>query len=100
MGARIARIKQLDRRGAAALTLVLLTLAICTATAHAQTGGGYDLTWYTVDGGGGTVSGGGYTLVGTAGQADAGEASGGGYVLMGGFWSGGAYAVFLPLVLR
>ena len=34
--------------------------------ALAQTAGGYDLTWWTVDGGGGTVSGGGYALMGTA----------------------------------
>ncbi len=39
-----------------------------TIAVYAQAGGGYDLTWNTVDGGGATFSsGGGYTLGGTAG---------------------------------
>ncbi len=64
----------------------LLTLAL-GGIVLAQTGGGYDLTWWTVDGGGGTVSGAGYTLMGTAGQPDAGAPlTGGGYTLTGGFW--------------
>lgn len=70
----------------------------------AQTGGGYDLTWYTIDGGGDRVSGGGYTLAGTAGQPDAGAAlTGGGYSLVGGFWAGAGaaqYRIYLPLVMR
>jgi len=50
---------------------------------------GFDLSWWTVDGGGGPVSGGGYTLVCTAGQPDAGSSlAGGGYTLTGGFWAG------------
>jgi hypothetical protein len=72
----------------------------------AQSGGGYDLSWNTVDGGGVTFSvGGGYELGGTAGQPDAGVLSGGGYTLGGGFWRGGAvalppYRVYLPLVMK
>jgi hypothetical protein len=67
---------------------------------------GYDLTWWTVDGGGGTLaSGPGYALSGTAGQPDAGLLSGPGYRLAGGFWPGGPgglgiYRVFLPAVVR
>jgi hypothetical protein len=65
---------------------------------------GYDLSWWTVDGGGGAAVGGPYTLTGTAGQPDAGVLSGGPYTLGGGFWGGGAlaqgYQLFLPLVLR
>ena len=67
---------------------------------------GYELSWWTVDGGGGTLSsGGGYTLGGTAGQPDAGVLAGGGYTLGGGFWRGGealppAYEIYLPVVLR
>jgi hypothetical protein len=66
---------------------------------------GYDLSWWTVDGGGYTFSsGGGYTLGGTAGQPDAGVLSGGGYVLGGGFWRGGAlevgYTIYLPVIMR
>jgi len=70
----------------------------------AQSGGGYDLSWATVDGGGGTFStGGSYSLGGTAGQPDAGSAAGGTYSLGGGLWGGGVAAeqclLFLPLVL-
>ena len=87
--------------------LVLLTLTallLLASVALAQSGGGYDLSWSTVDGGGATWSeGGGYALGGTVGQPDAGVLSGGGYTLAGGFWPGGAaarYGVYLPLVLR
>lgn len=48
----------------------------------------YDLTWHTIDGGGGTSSGGDFVLSGTIGQPDAGTMTGGDYVLAGGFWSG------------
>lgn len=70
----------------------------------AQSGGPYDLSWNTIDGGGMTFSSGGpYTLGGTIGQADAGILTGGSYVLQGGFWVGGGivrFRVYLPLVLR
>jgi LPXTG-site transpeptidase (sortase) family protein len=50
--------------------------------------GGYDLSWWTVDGGGATFSTGGtYRLGGTIGQPDAGEHNGGDYTLYGGFWN-------------
>jgi len=84
-------------------TLLVVLLSLLASVALAQTGGGYDLTWSTVDGGGYTWSeGGGYALGGTVGQPDAGVLSGGGYTLAGGFWAGGAarYGVYLPLVLR
>jgi hypothetical protein len=56
--------------------------------AAAQSGGVYELGWFTIDGGGGTSSGGGYTLSGSIGQPDAGgPLTGGGYSLVGGFWS-------------
>jgi hypothetical protein len=89
------------------LTAVLVTLALVliVSTALAQTGNGYDLSWSTVDGGGGESSGGGgYTLMGTAGQPDAGPLlSGGGYTLTGGFWPGalsGGGKIHLPVILR
>ncbi len=68
-----------------------------------QSGDGYELTWFTVDGGGETVStGDGYTLGGTAGQPDAGQLTGGEYLLDGGFWGSGAvtgeYRIYLPVV--
>jgi hypothetical protein len=89
-----------------AILLIPIVLALLTVSiAVAQTGGGYDLTWSTVDAGGGSSSGGGYTLDGSIGQPDANTASGGGYVLSGGFWGGGtpeadSFVVFLPVILR
>ena len=88
------------------LGMVLLLGLTLTGVALAQTGGaGYDLTWWTVDGGGYTFStGGNYTLGGTIGQPDAGPVlAGDRYALAGGFWGGGAaaqYRLHLPLVLR
>jgi hypothetical protein len=86
------------------LIIPIVLLFIIASAALAQSGGGYDLTWSTIDNGGGESSGSGYTLNGTIGQLDAGAAlSGGGYTLVGGFWSGGAvsqYVVYLPLVLK
>ena len=79
------------------------TLLMGQQTASAQTGGGYDLTWNSIDGGGATFStGGGYSLGGTIGQADAGAASGGAYSLNGGFWAGipASYNAFVPIALR
>jgi hypothetical protein len=72
--------------------MAVLALSIVSAAlAYAQTGGGYDLSWSTVDGGGGTFSSGGiYSVGGTAGQPDAsaqGSMSGGIFAVQGGFWS-------------
>ncbi len=69
------------------LTVPVLIL-ISSIQATAQSGGGYDLSWFTIDGGGGTSSGEGYELSGTIGQPDAGVMAGGSYVLVGGFWPG------------
>jgi hypothetical protein len=106
----------LHQAGTTFLILVALLLLIGLALgvslverAQAQSGDGYDLTWWTVDGGGATFSTGeGYTLGGTAGQPDAGAAlTDGAYRLAGGFWSGAGAPVgpemehvYLPLVLR
>ncbi len=92
------------RRAMILLWLALsLSLSLPASTALAQSGGPYDLTWNSVDGGGGSVSGDGYTLDATIGQPDAAVWAGSdGYTLAGGFWSGGAagYRIHLPLVLR
>jgi hypothetical protein len=77
------------------LTLTILTAAMLLASdARAQSGGGYDLTWWTIDGGGVTfATGGTFNLGGTAGQPDASNAlTGGTYSLTGGFW-------FTPCIL-
>jgi hypothetical protein len=67
----------MPRRLPWAVAVVAAALAL-GGVVWAQTGGGFDLTWSTVDGGGFTFSSGsGYELGGTIGQPDAGEASGG-----------------------
>jgi len=73
----------------AALFIGLYIMLGPIPSALAQTGGSYDLTWNTIDGGGGRSTGGPYTLTGTIGQPDAGAMSGGDYELLGGFWPGG-----------
>ncbi len=74
--------------------VVLLALALLIAVpAVVLATGGYDLSWWTVDGGGHTFStsaDGVYSLGGTIGQPDAGLLTGGDYTLAGGFWRGGA----------
>ncbi|MHC4642752.1 MAG: hypothetical protein ACYS32_14000 [Planctomycetota bacterium] len=57
--------------------------------AESSTNGQYELSWYTIDGGGRRSSGGQYTLTGTIGQPDAAYSRGGNYELLGGFWPGG-----------
>lgn len=69
--------------GAALVALLSITIAF------AQSGGSYDLTWNTIDGGGGVSGGGTISLRGTIGQPDAGVLSGGTITLAGGFWKGG-----------
>lgn len=56
----------------------------------AQSRDTYDLSWYTIDGGGDMWStGGSFELSGTIGQPDAGTVmTGGGFELLGGFWAG------------
>jgi hypothetical protein len=90
----------------AALLVVLLCGLWLTTTAHTSGSADYDLSWWTVDGGGGTLGiEGGYTLSGSIGQPDAGVLASDDYMLSGGFWGGEALAggmsrVYLPLVVR
>lgn len=74
------------QKGVIALLMACLLMIV---PALAQTGGDYELTWSTIDGGGGTSSGGPYTLTVTIGQPEAGASSGGDYELLGGFLPGG-----------
>ena len=64
----------------------ILLLVILTATVAS---GQYELSWYTIDGGGGQSSGGDFSVIGTIAQPDAAWSSGGDYELLGGFWPGG-----------
>ncbi|HGX93327.1 MAG TPA: hypothetical protein ENK35_08440 [Candidatus Tenderia sp.] len=89
------------KRSLLILALILATTMAAAGVVYAQ--GGYDLSWWTVDGGGGVLSNGGYALNATVGQPDAGATlTGGNYTLVGGFWGAGAvgYQVYLPIVLR
>lgn len=52
----------------------------------------FDISWYTVDGGGGVSFGGDFALAGTIGQPDTGHMSRGRFDLEGGFWPGAAFA--------
>ncbi len=86
------------------LVLAGAVLMLEQDTAGAQDGS-YDLSWWTVDGGGGSGASAGYTLMGTAGQPDAGSLSAGGYTLSGGFWvgesrGGGGGNVYLPIIVK
>jgi hypothetical protein len=90
------------------LLVVGIALLLPGGGALARSGGGYDLSWWTVDGGGQVANAaGGYVLGGTVGQPDAGHAhSNGGYVLTGGFWvkagpatAPGESLIYLPLIL-
>ena len=66
------------------LAVLLISLLWAVAGGQAQS---YEVSWFTVDGGGGVSSGAGYSVAGTAGQPDAGMTSGGAFTLAGGFWS-------------
>ena len=76
--------------------LVHLTTAIlCLALAPAALGQDFDLSWWTIDGGGAMFStGGDFELGGTIGQADANQVvmTGGDFELQGGFWAVAAAA--------
>jgi len=81
--------------------LVFIAVLICLlflSPLGAQTGGDYEISWSTIDGGGGRSTGGDFALVGTIGQPDAGEMSGDNYTLSGGFWPGGPQALLLCFV--
>src|SRR5438552_3446228 len=70
------------------LASAMTGLLLLASAAGAQVGSGYDLSWSTVDGGGGSFSAAtGFTVGGTVGQPDAGRAIGGPYAVAGGFWA-------------
>lgn len=83
------------------LFIILVWSLLTTGIILAQTAGGYNLSWWSIDGGGEQISAGGYVLASTAGQPDASTPlTAGGYSLTGGFWSDGAAStlhIYLPL---
>ncbi|MCE7969331.1 MAG: hypothetical protein DYG94_11390 [Leptolyngbya sp. PLA3] len=76
------------------MLVVFGCLSGASTLCSAQTGGIFDLSWNTMDGGGETyLTGGVFSLGGTIGQPDAGATMAGGvYTLQGGFWPGAAAA--------
>lgn len=91
------------------LALGVIALSFGAPNVIAQSGGVYDLTWNTYDGGGATFSSGGvYSLGGTIGQADANTLNVGSYTLAGGFWNfietitppANTFKNFLPAILK
>ncbi|MHC4112084.1 MAG: hypothetical protein ACYSUY_13500 [Planctomycetota bacterium] len=78
--------KKKTMTGMFSLTVWIVLLVILAVSAAS---GQYELSWYTIDGGGGQSAGGQYKLIGTIGQPDAAWSSGGGYELLGGFLTGG-----------
>ena len=83
-----------------AVGVVLLVWLLLLSNALAQSGGDYEISWSTIDGGGGTSSGGDYVLIATAGQPEAGAASGGDYELLGGFGRAGHCALWILSTLH
>ena len=91
------------KRHIVALVLVTLFVLVGVGMTLASPGSSYEISWWTVDDGGGTSSGSNYALSGTIGQPDAGALSGGDYTVMGGFWVQrfeASYRIYLPVVLR
>ena len=89
------------------ISLLILMLLLPLPTARAQSGGGFDLSWATVEGGGVSVSPAGaggepqFVLAGVIGQADAGLLTGGSFALSGGFLLGDiAGYLYLPMVIK
>lgn len=82
------------------LVAIFMTFSFATATNES----GFGLTWWTVDGGGGTSVSSSYTLSGSIGQADAGTLVGGTYAINGGFWGAAvpqsSHLLFLPVIAR
>lgn len=87
----------------AVLAFLVMTMALSSgqATMAAPTGGGgLEIAWSTVDGGGAMLSTAGtYSLSGTIGQPDAGLVTTTHYSLAGGFWYSLAQ-LFLPQITK
>jgi hypothetical protein len=70
------------------ILLLMSVMFALTTLAVSNVKGNYDLSWRTIDGGGGTSSGESFILTGTIAQYDAAYSKGGQYELFGGFWPG------------
>lgn len=89
------------------LVIIVSAAVLSLGMAYAQSGGGYDLSWWTIDGGGGQAAAGNYVLAGSIGQPVAGVSQSGGMVLASGFWvdagpesTPSGPRIFLPLLRK
>jgi len=62
-----------------------ILLLVCLIISITSLVSAYEISWWSIDGGGNTIIGGSYTLIGVIGQPDAGVLTGGQYTLTGGF---------------
>ena len=84
-------------------TLVLVfVLLLLVASAKAQSGAGYSLPWFNLDGGGSSVIGGDYQSGSTIGRPEAGILTGEGYTLSGSFRGSLSplWHIHLPLIIH
>ncbi len=80
---------------------VLLAALLLVSIASAQNSASFDLSWYTLAGGGDRVASTSYAMNGTVGQAMAGPSDSTSHRLPSGYWQNWLdYAVFLPLILK
>ena len=86
------------------LILIVIFLLIASGTIAFAQSAGFNLPWFTIDGGGNRSQGGAFELSGIIGQPDAGQISGGLFTLEGGFGVGltvgGLPGVYLPIIFR
>ncbi len=79
---------RIDNKQSSVKVICIISLLTCILISP-QLLANYEITWYSIDNGGGAVSGGTYTLDGTIGQSDADSVMvGGDYTLNGGFLPG------------
>jgi len=95
---RDARTPGVFSDAATAAVLIVICMATWLVAGAPLLADDFDLSWYTVDGGGAMFSAGGdFEVSGTIGQPDAGPASGamtgGTFELAGGFWVAGAAGI-------
>lgn len=85
------------------VAVVSLVLCLLVGSVAAQTSTTYDLSWHVIAGGGETMTSATFTVHATAGQGIIGPTGSSTYQVGAGYWYGvvgGAYAAYLPLVLR
>ncbi|MEM8532415.1 MAG: hypothetical protein AAGF95_16345 [Chloroflexota bacterium] len=92
------------RRFSRIILCSLLVIVLVGWSVVLSASGEYQITWWTVNSGGGISNGGEYQLHGTSGQSDVGTSlQGGTYRLHGGFWHALATprttAIYLPLIM-